>query len=458
VLSAEKFFRHAPRPIKDAICTLYGLRIHRRRYGPQHEGLVRGAAKEERLEPGQLEQKSIARLRATLVLAGREVPYYRELFAGLKIDPKRLELPGELRRIPILEKATVRERAEEFLSDAVRGKTLETRETSGTTGSPLSVRADLPSLRRHYAIYDRFRQWAGSALGRRRATFNGRVLWPANRLRPPFWVRDLTENNTLFSVYHMTPATLPRYVKQLRRWSPHEIHAYPSALVTLARFAAAEGLELPRPATIITSAETLSPTDRELLEQAFACKLFDQYGNAEMTIFAGQCEQGRMHLNSGYSHVEIVDERGVEGAVRGEAITTGFVNRAMPLIRYRVGDTLSVTGENCPCGRSYPVLGDVVGRTDDLLILPDGRIVGRLDPVFKGLSGLGEVQIVQEAPERVVVHVVPGSGYGDEVRDALVSALTERLGTSVRIEVRTVEVIARSKRGKFRAVIRQFDP
>ncbi|MFQ5669583.1 MAG: hypothetical protein ACE5HD_03560 [Acidobacteriota bacterium] len=452
---SEQVFRQSPRPLKDILCSLYGWGLNRRRYGGGVARRLQAVLAEERLSPEALEQLSLERLRRTLVRAGRDVPFYRRLFRQEGIDPATLPLPSGLEHIPILDKATVRSSPRQFLSRAVRPP-LAVRETSGTTGSPLAVPVDLESLRLHYAYYERFRIWAGTHRARRRATFNGRVLWPAARHRPPFWVRDWAQDNTLFSVYHMSPATLPAYIRHLLRLQPEEIQAYPSALLTLARFALRTGQDLPRPRAILLSAETLVPEDRRLLRDAFHCPVFNQYGNAEMSIFAGDCRQGCLHLDTAYSYTEILGPDGRGGAATGEVITTGYMNRAMPLIRFRVGDTVSLGSGTCACGRPYPVLQKVVGRTDDLLILPDGRRVGRLDPVFKGMRGIDEVQIIQETPGRVVMKVVPGPGFAPDTGPALAGALAERLGPSVEILVRPVDAIARTSRGKFRAVVRRF--
>jgi phenylacetate-CoA ligase len=126
----------------------------------------------------------------------------------------------------------------------------------------------------------------------------------------------------------------------------------------------------------------------------------------------------------------------------------------MPLIRYRSGDTVTLAGATCRCGSPQPAIHEVTGRTDDLLLLPDGRVIGRLDPVFKGLRGLVEVQIVQERPDGVVLNVVPGRGYDESVETAMVRALGDRLGPSVHIRVHLVDGIPRTERGKFRAVVR----
>ncbi|TDI42924.1 MAG: phenylacetate--CoA ligase family protein [Acidobacteria bacterium] len=456
----ERIFRATPSPFKDALCSLYGWRLHRSRYGRrERDAFLDELRREEFLNVQDAARLSIERLRATLVRVCAEVPYYRELFANLKIDPAHLPLPEGLEQIPILEKATIRERPKDFISEAVNRQSLETRETSGTTGSPMPVRVDKASLRRNYAYYNLFRARAGTAVGRRRATFNGRVICSAARRRPPFWVRDWTENNLLFSVYHISPATADAYLERLRRFAPQEIHAYPSALLTLARHARAGGQALPHPECLIVSAESLGADDRAFLSEAFACPVFNQYGNAEMTLFAGDCTEGRLHVETGYSFVEIPGALpDAQGRLTGDIVTTGFVNRAMPLIRYRMGDTVTLTSDPCPCGRVTPVLQEVAGRTDDLLILPDGRQIGRMDPVFKGLIGLDEVQIIQESIQRVRLDVVPAAGYGPRSEKELHRAVADRLGAGVEIIIRQVENIPRTAGGKFRAVIRLFTP
>ena len=456
----ERIFRATPSPFKDALCSLYGWRLHRTRYG-RHNGqaLLDELRREESLSAQEAAGLSLERLRATLVRAAAGVPYYRRLFAGLQIDPAHLPLPEGLEQIPILEKATIRERPQDFISDAVSHQSLETRETSGTTGSPLRVRVDKASLRRNYAYYNLFRARAGTAMGRRRATFNGRIICSPTRRHPPFWVRDLTENNLLFSVYHISPATADAYLERLRRFAPQEIHAYPSALLTLARYAHASGQTLPHPDCIIVSAESLSADDRTFLSEVFACPVFNQYGNAEMSLFAGDCAGGQLHVESGYGFMEIPGAiPDTQGRLTGDVVATGFVNRAMPLIRYRMGDTVTLASEPCPCGRMTPVLHTVIGRTDDLLILPDGRQIGRMDPVFKGLTGLDEVQIIQESMHRVRLEVVPAAGYGPRSERELRQAVADRLGPGVEIIIKQVESIPRTARRKFRAVIRLFTP
>jgi phenylacetate-CoA ligase len=131
------------------------------------------------------------------------------------------------------------------------------------------------------------------------------------------------------------------------------------------------------------------------------------------------------------------------------------MNEAMPLVRYTVGDRGSLgaaEGPACPCRRTLPLLAGVEGRVDDVIVTPDGRRIGRLDPVFKGDMPIREAQIVQDTLDRLVVRIVPAAGYtartGDEVR----ARLRDRVG-DMRIEIETLEAIPRTANGKFRAVV-----
>ena len=135
---------------------------------------------------------------------------------------------------------------------------------------------------------------------------------------------------------------------------------------------------------------------------------------------------------------------------------TSFTNDAFPLLRYRLGDVVVLGEEGCPCGRRFPVVDRIVGRLDDVLVTPDGRRVGRLDPVFKGRRTIREAQVVQETESGVRVRIVPGPDYTDEDGLAVVRELEARLGTEMRIVVERVEGIERTAGGKFRAVVNRW--
>ena len=380
------------------------------------------------------------------------VPYYSDTWSSnlTALEPRSLD---DIRRLPLLEKTLVRKQSAQFHSASDPGRL--TVGTSGSTGMPLRVRCSAQALRRNYAHFFRLRDLLGVGNGARCATFAGRTLVRAERDTPPFWRRNWSSNTLLFSTYHLSPDTVGQYLERLARQRPQLIDSYPSALGLVADAALRYPEFRVRPKAIITSSETLLAAQRQKAEEAFQCKVTDQYGAAEMTTFIAQCEAGTYHAWPSYGIVEVlVDGRPAKAGERGELVTTGFVNWSMPLVRYRTGDFV-VLGDGCSCDSPYPTLASIEGRADDVVVTPSGRHVGRLDPAFKGLpeDSLVEAQIVQRQIDLIEVRYVPGPRFLPDHLVSLGRELERRLGPEMRIRMVEIARIPRGPGGKRRAVI-----
>ncbi|MBK8185300.1 MAG: hypothetical protein IPK63_21300 [Candidatus Competibacteraceae bacterium] len=164
--------------------------------------------------------------------------------------------------------------------------------------------------------------------------------------KSPFWRYDFAQNNLLMSSYHLSEKNLPSYYNKLKIYAPEEIIGYPSSLYRIARYILDSGKQPLKPYVVITTAETLLAYQRVALENAFACPIIDQYGCTEMAFFASQCEYGTMHFHPEHSIVEILDQNAdLANEGTGALISTGLVNQSMPLIRYKVGDRVSIASE-----------------------------------------------------------------------------------------------------------------
>jgi phenylacetate-CoA ligase len=206
---------------------------------------------------------------------------------------------------------------------------------------------------------------------------------------------------------------------------------------------------------VLTNAEPLEDYQRTAIEEAFRCPVRETYGMAEIVASASECEYGKMHLWPEVGHVEVMRENlPVPFGEIGELVCTGFFNVDMPLIRYKVGDegSLSAAENGCACGRSLPLFGKVHGRADDVLYTPDGRRIGRLDPVFKAQLPVIEAQIIQEELDKLVVRFVPAPEYLPRDGQSIIERLQARVG-DVQVRLEPVHEIPRESNGKFRAVI-----
>lgn len=453
---AEWIYEHSPVFLQNAMLSAYGVHLYRMRFGGVFEERLGELLKSQWHSSDQLQDLQRQRLARLVRHAYDKVPYYKQLMRERGVLPADVTAENLSTAFPALSKADINRSPDAFIADDAVRRSLVRINTSGTSGSPLSFYTTAGAVQENYAFFARFLQWAGVQHRQHSATFAGRIFIPQAHVKPPFWRKNLIMRNQLFSSYHLAPQFLPSYVRELGRLAPDYIDSYPSAVYTVAKFMLERGLSLPRkPKVIVTSSETLLDYQREVIEKAFGCAVRDQYGNAEAVAFISQCEKSSYHVNPEYGLIEIVDEhdRPVPPGQEGELVCTGFLNQAMPLMRYRIGDSLALSTQRCECGRNFPVVKHILGRVDDLIVTPEGNAVGRLDPIFKGLSSIRETQIIQETLNLLTVKIVPGAGFDQSMADTLLGELRKRVGNTIAINVEILNEIPRTKAGKFKAVV-----
>ena len=449
----QKVYFRLPAFLQNILLSGYGLKLRRQRYGGVHRAVLAQLLESEHWPAERLAALQLEHLGRVVEHAARTVPLYRERLRGV-----RLTSLDQLADLPMVTKTDLRAPREHITSEHYRGVPLAEIHTGGTTGTPLTVFCDDATLQRNYAFFARLRSWARIPDGARVATFAGRTIVPPQRTRPPFWRSNLAANTVLYSSYHLSPETIPLYLEHLGRWQPLLIDSYPSSLEPIARHILARGGSAVRPAAIITSSETLQPEVRDLITAAFHAPVFDHYAGAEMATFVSQCDRGTYHVNPEFGILEVLRDDGRPAAPgeTGEVIATGFINPVMPLIRYQTGDLAIAGTAGCACGRAFPTIARVLGRMDDVIVTPEGRRVGRLDPVFKAVSSFHEARIVQDGRDHVRVEYVAEGSLDETERVTFLKELGNRLGPSMRIDLVRVPQIPRTRRGKLRLVVNEM--
>jgi phenylacetate-CoA ligase len=246
------------------------------------------------------------------------------------------------------------------------------------------------------------------------------------------------------------------YVETLLRVRPQIITAYPSILQMVIRAASAAELARIRPRAIHLHSELLTDGIRDAIRQAFACDCFDDYSTFEFHHVAYECRRHRYHLAADNVIAEFVrDGRAVAPGEAGEILLTGLTNRAMPLLRYAIGDVGVAGDEECPCGRGFPTMRLLEGRVDDFLVLPSGRRISprMVNPAFEFLPGILEHVLVQEAVDRFVVHLNVAPPYRQTTPALAQQALREVLAEPVDVAVHLAENLERGRTGKLRCIV-----
>jgi phenylacetate-coenzyme A ligase PaaK-like adenylate-forming protein len=448
-------YHHMPGWTRSVAATIHGYRLRRRRYGSDLESLTRAALERDWWSAAEWDQWREERLRPILSRAAAMAPHYRSWWedrrpsAGVK----------HLGQWPVLEKDTVRTQPASFVCEGADRRYLYPTHTSGTTGKPLHLWLSRDSVRAWYALSEaRWRRWYGVSLKDRWAILGGQLIAPAASRKPPFWVWNAGLRQLYLSSYHLGPDMLPHYFDALRRYRVQFLYGYSSSLYAMARAAIELGRSDLELKVVISNAEPLLGYQRETIARAFRCPVRETYGTSENVAAASECESGRLHLWPDAGVAEVLRDGRIAGDGSGELLATGLLNAEMPLIRYRIGDFVTLGNQgHCACGRTLPVLESVEGRTDDLLVTADGRLVGRLDPVFKGNMALQEAQIIQEDISHLRVRYVPAVGFSVQTRDAILYEIQARMGP-VGVSFEQVERIPRGANGKFRAVISNVRP
>ena len=335
--------------------------------------------------------------------------------------------------------------------------------TSGTSGTPLRIAATISERAFAHANLE---EWFLRITGNRwpktlnlsgfmvPSSNSGEVAWP-----------DKLSGDTYLSIYSMKNENLKPIRAEIERSKPRMIYGYASAVAELAALLAAEPPHGMVNRVAITTSEILNPDWRELIEQSLARRVYDLYGSQEGQHLVVECEAGAMHVNPLIGIVEIVDTAG-EPCRPGEAgrvIVTGLATASMPLFRYELGDiaVASPLTIGCPCGSQWATIGSIQGRTEDLVVTPDGRRIGYLCfHATKNKPQIKEAQLVQRGYDQFVFRLVCRTNDKEtgELETSLAREIVRRLQYAANIDFEYLQEIPKGPNGKFRAVKVEFAP
>ncbi|MBZ5700346.1 MAG: hypothetical protein LAN84_00705 [Acidobacteriia bacterium] len=407
--------------------------------------------------PEAIQKLQWERLTRLLRHATVQVPYYRDCFGSRRIAVDEIRSTRDFARIPILSKTALQEHSAALLAETGDTRSRQKNASGGSTGKPVQFYQD-----RFYWEYARASQWFveswwGIRPGERTAS-----IWGCDRDLPlQSWKERLSQEICQVrtcNAFAITEQRLEDFARMLMTWRPRFVTGYASALELFARFLLSRPHLRIRPLAVKSTAEVLTAEQRSLLETVFACPVYNFYGSREVNNLAAECPAHRgLHVNSLGRYIEIVDEEGapVPPGVPGRILVTDLTNFAMPFIRYEIEDVGSWAGESCPCGRPFPLLAEVLGRSSDFIATPGGKIIHGeyFTHLFYDFPQVSRFQVNQTALREIRVDIVLQPGVADFPLDLLRRRIGEVLGPEVNCEVGIVEDIARTASGKHRFTI-----
>lgn len=389
----------------------------------------------------------------------KNVPYYEK--PSYKKALKTNNLDSFLEQIPVIDKNTFLSNTNSFFSaNWSKGRTKHT--TSGSSGSPLTIYSSIrEKLYAQSMLLCQIQKITGE-WGMKDTLYLSGFYVNSNLDEENFFTRDKLFNNTYVSIYHFRKENAEKYLSLLQRYKPKIIYGYASAINELASILEPYGEISHNIKIIISTSEILTESYRSNIEKVFNLKVTDMYGSQEGGHFAFECQYGVKHIHPARGIIQVKNVDTISRTGKGEAIITAINRPSFPLFKYNLKDIVEIEEPmgRCACGLETYIIKDIEGRSEDMVITSDGRRIGYLNfHATKDLTGLKESQLIQTGYEQFIFKCI----FEDYVTmiqkerayEHIKLKLEERIGLKTSINFEDVNLIEKSSKGKFKAVIVQ---
>lgn len=419
--------------------------LHRRLY-KQRYGLLHQLLQNEELSSEQLLAKRARDLNAIVTHAMANTPFYREKYRGIA--------PGNdgfaITALPKLHKSEVAVQRDAMVDQSCDRSKLKVAHTSGSTGVPLSYYYDDAKHVLMRAGMMRSYMWSGWRPGQRILNFWGArqdIKAQTAGQRIESWIAG----ERTIGAHQVSDARLALWASAVRDYRPVLLQGYASILAALAEYVIEHRLAMPRTLLgVYSTAELLFDSQRALMERAFGCKVFNQYGCREVPNIAVECRHGNQHVFTDMVYLESLLEQGEE-----RLLVTSLTNRTMPFIRYELGDVGRLKDGVCSCGSPFPLMEMGQCRQNDHIRTRSGKHIhpSYFHHLLDGFAGVRQYRFVQTALDTIVLDVAAAAPLPTTVQEQLQQRIRAEVDPGTHLLINHRAEIARSASGKHRFVI-----
>lgn len=455
-------YNNSPAWIQNLLVSSYGWQWKQRRFGGLFPEAYKQAKGRESFTGDEWQQYQEQQLQKILVHAFEYVPFYNESFTANGFDKASIKriTPETIALLPTLSKESLRKYGTTILLADTKERHGAFFASSGSTGTPTQILFSHAMHQRWMAIFEsRVRNWAGVTSFEPRGMVGGRRVLPDAANKPPFYRYNLFEKQVYFSAYHISKQNATDYLHGMQKHHVNYMTGYAMSNFFLACFFKELNIEAPQLKAVITSSEKLTDEMRQTFADVYHCKTFDGWSGVEACALITECEHGSLHISPDAGLLEVLndDMQPVPAGTAGTVYCTGFLNYDQPLIRYNIGDQIILSDKQCSCGRHMPVVQEILGRVEDVIVGKDGRQMVRFHSVFNSLNTIKQAQVIQETTDTILVKIVADGKADAQEKETIRQRIISQLG-DMHIVIEEVQTISLSSNGKFQAVVSKLNP
>ena len=419
--------------------------LHRRRHPVRYAHLDR-LLRTQSLSREQALQKQRQDLADIVAYAAAHTAYYADT-----LPPSMDGGTFDIAALPILCKDNVIQRMDDLLARDADRNQVKIGHTGGSTGKPLAFFYDDAKHELMRAGMCRSYMLSGWRPGQKILNF-----WGARQDVVPGSVfgtqlDDLIAAEHTIAAFEYTEAQLVEWARCIQRYRPVLLQGYASVLAEVARVVIENRMPMPKTLLgVYSTAEVLNDRQRQRMEQAFGCKVFNQYGSREISNIACECRLGSMHVFTDMVYLESVP---LENENR--LLVTSLTNRLMPMIRYDIGDSGRLLDGECACGLPFPLMKMGMCRQNDLIHTRSGKTVhpSYFNRLLYGQTQIRQYQWVQRDLDRLALNLVASQPLNAETLASLDASIRREVDAQMGLEVNYLDDIPRTVSGKHRFVI-----
>ncbi|MGV7223009.1 MAG: phenylacetate--CoA ligase family protein [Nitrospinales bacterium] len=448
-------------------------------------GSFKALGKAEHISEEMARELQYRRLTSVVGNAYRYVPFYREKFKKIGFEPQDLKELDDLKKIPPLSRQEVIDLHKDMVDarwhssisyadnregdsgipipfSRFRKHKLVRNTSSGSTGAPTIFYENGSRTALNWVHEMRLKAWFGVNPGAREARLVrlSTDYSPQNkviRMRKALW------NQLLLPGTNLSDPDYKIAIDGILEFQPKVIYGFPSALAGLAKYVKDNNIPLGnfRPAVMIGWAGPVYEHEEKIMKEAFNCQVSNNYGAREVGHVAGKCPQGQYHINQENLIVESEGTPAVnsDNAV-GEILVTTIDDSPMPFIRYRMGDIGEIKHSECDCGRTLPVLTNFLGRTGEIFISKDGRMISpnfwcRFFFINKYSNAIGRFQVVYKKNKDLKIKIEKDQLYTDDVERFIKNGVKANFSGDTNLELEYVPKIEPQISGKYQMVVNE---
>ena len=376
--------------------------------------------------------------------------FYREFFKWDGFD--------DWKHVPIMKKSDLQHPLKERLSSTYNTKTAYIGKTSGSSGHPFIFAKNRFAHALSWAGFqDRYR-WYDIDLNKSlQARFYGIPLDFYGNIQER--LKDRISLRRRFNIFDLSEKKMEAFLERFKNSDFNYLNGYTSAIVLFARFLKDKGLILkelcPSLNICIVTSERLFEKDKELIESSLGVPVINEYGASEVGLIAFEDAENHWIVNSEDLYIEILDDDDniLPYGKEGRVVITSLYNKAHPMIRYDIGDIGCLSEKST---LKKPILEKLIGRTNDIARLPDGKVVPGLTfyyvtkTIIEDNGHIKEFVIIQTEMDEFKIEYVSKHEFTPDQRSKILEAIATYVGENLKIVFERKDILKRSRSGKLK--------